>query len=99
MPVDPPRQLQPVHGAGKVDIAEDDIDRLTGGERHDRLRCVRRLDDRIAGEAQILGRGDAQQSFVFDNQNHRPASRPVRHGLVGASCHDEETGITYADFR
>ena len=73
MMVDPASKTDPIHSAGHLDIAENDIDRYPGGENRDRLRRIGRFDDQVAGEPKILRNGAADKNLILDNQNQRLA--------------------------
>ena len=73
MTVDPASKTDPIHSAGHLDIAENDIDRYPGGENRDSLCRIGRFDDQVARDPKILRNGAADKNLILDNQNQRLA--------------------------
>jgi hypothetical protein len=67
MLIDPASKTEPIHSAGHMDVAEDDIDRHPSGEYCDSLRRVSRFDNQVAGNPQILSDGAADENLILDN--------------------------------
>lgn len=67
---DPKSKPDPIHGAGHIEVAEDEIDHRPGDEDRDSLRRISRFDDLVPGRSQKVCHRAADKNLVFDNQNY-----------------------------